>query len=157
MSEDKAVEVISNNAGTQLAIRIKALVDSAGPKQKEEMVYTGEKAKAGEEPKEGYRELGVFTFKRLTFIELDGLRLHSVNDKGIFDKYLHAGSNARMVAATLIDPSSGINFYQVEEINDWPGWMVDAFAAAANRANSLGDDAAKAIGKNSVATVGDKH
>lgn len=134
------------NATLNLVSRIDALVKSAGPRQKNEMVFVGEKGKPD------YQELGEFTFRRLPFPELDALRLHSVNSEGKFDKTLHAGSNARTVAATLIDPDNGINVFTVEQINEWDGWMVDAFAAASNRVNSLTPKADKAVAKNSGST-----
>lgn len=126
----------------QLVARINALIGSAGPKQKKEMVYVGDKGK------DDYAELGEFTFKRLSFAELDALRLHSVNDLGKFDKALHAGANARTVAATLIDENTGLNIFTTEDINEWPGTYVDAFASASNRANSVTPQAAKAAAKN---------
>jgi hypothetical protein len=126
----------------QLVARINALIETAGPKQQKQTVYVGEPGK------EDYDELGEFTFKRLSFSELDGLRLHSVNDQGKFDKFLHAGANARTVAATLIDENTGMNIFTIEDINEWPGYIVDAFAAASNRANSLTAKTAKAAAKN---------
>jgi hypothetical protein len=135
----------------KLAQRIQELLQKAGPLVKEELVYVGD-------PKvpESYQELGKFTFKRLTFTELDQLRLVSVNSKGEFDKNLHAGANARTVAATLVDPDSGGVMYTVNDINEWPGYMVDAFAAASNRANTLSRKEVKGVAKNSEPTDGAK-
>lgn len=135
-------------AVNQLVARIHALIETAGPKQQEQLVYVGEPAKGDKPASDDYQELGRFTFKRLNFAELDGLRLHSVNDQGKFDKFLHAGANARTVAATLIDENTGLNIFTVEDINEWPGSIVDAFAAASNRANSLTAKTAKAAAKN---------
>lgn len=130
-----------------LRARITDLITKAGPPIKEELVYVGEKGK------DDYAELGVFKFKRLTFEEMDLLRLHSLNEKGQFDANRYAGNNARQVAATLIDDDGAqLGF---DEINQWPGYMVDAFSAASNRANSNTITAAKEVEKDSGATGGD--
>jgi len=134
--------------------RIQKLLESAGPSLKEELVYEGTPAKGSKTASDDYQEFGKFTFKRLSFYEMDKLRLHSVNDRGRFDPELHAGSNARLLAATVVD-EQGTPLFTEANINEWPPAMVDAFAAAANRVNGNIVDAQKVLAKNSDATPGD--
>ena len=133
--------------------RIQKLLESAGPSLKEELVYEGTQAKGNTPQSDDYQEFGKFTFKRLSFYEMDKLRLHSVNDRGRFDPNLHAGSNARLLAATIVD-ENGNGLFSEQDINQWPPGMVDAFAAAANRVNGNIADAQKVLAKNSDATEG---
>lgn len=133
--------------------RIQRLIEAAGPSLKEELVYEGTPAKNGKPASDDYQEFGKFTFKRLSFYEMDKLRLHSVNDRGRFDPDLHAGSNARLLAATITD-ESGNGLFSEQDINQWPPAMVDAFAAAANRLNGNIVDVQKVLAKNSDATEG---
>lgn len=128
--------------------RIADLITKAGPPTKQELVYTGTKGE------KDYQEHGLFTFRRLTFQEMDKLRLHSMNGEGKFDPNLHAGNNARLVAATLVDDETGDAVYKPEDIYDWPPYLVDAFASASNRASSNTVTAAKEVEKNSAATAG---
>lgn len=134
--------------------RITALLAAAGPSIREELVFSGEKNEDGT-PKDGYKEYGLFSFKRLSFFELDNLRLHSVNFKGQFDPKLHAGNNARIVAATLVDEDGNLSM-PVASINLWPGAMVDAFANASNRVNGTAPNAIEDAAKNSEPTPSDE-
>lgn len=135
--------------------RISAILSRIGAPTRKELVHTGEKTiqkngSAVENP--AYVEYGEFTFRRLTYKELDSLRLNSLNAKGEFDREAFAGNNARFVAATLVDDDTLQPIYDFATINDWPGDMVDAFAAAGNRVNVTTVTAAKAVEKNSDTT-----
>jgi len=135
--------------------RIADLIARAGPPTKRELVFSGEKtikSNGVEKPNPEYVEYGEFTFRRLNYKELDGLRLNSLNNKGEFDRGLFAGNNARFVAATLVDDDTLQPVYDFDSVNEWPGGMVDAFAAAGNRVNVTTVAAAKEVEKNSDAT-----
>ena len=135
--------------------RIQQLIVQAGPIIREELVHVGAAEIEGK-PNPDYRELGKFPFKRLSFYELDSLRLHSVNSKGVFDPALHAGNNARFVAATLMD-EEGNPAETEQSVNMWPAWMVEAFHDAAQRVNSTASGSKELIEKNSDSTPSEEH
>lgn len=90
-------------------------------------------------------------FRRLSYIELEKQRLHSIGANGTLDKDLHAGAGARAVAAMLCD-ESGLPVYTVDEVSTWDDLVVKAFADACAEINKSGKDAIEAEAKNSDAT-----
>ena len=92
-----------------------------------------------------------FTFKRLSSLENDQIRLQGVGPDGKFSAELAAGGNARLVAATLIDTGDDGTLSQTfdaHEVGNWDPQFVDALAKAARKANGSGPEAVKAAEKN---------
>lgn len=93
-----------------------------------------------------------FTFRRLSFLEADKIRVHSVGKEGTFDPDRHAGNNARLVSASLVDPDTHEMVAPVEEVELWPLPLVDALAKAAQAVNAATVEDQKELGKDSSST-----
>ena len=87
-------------------------------------------------------------FVRLPFVVMDRLRLHAINAEGKFDKSLHVGAAARLVAASLCD-NAGQPVMSLEQIMALPTPIVDALNLAAQKANGLTTEAKTEIAKKS--------
>lgn len=94
-----------------------------------------------------------FTFRRLGFLEADQIRVHSVGKDGAFDPDRHAGNNARLVSASLVDPDTHEMVAPVEEVETWPLALVDALAKAAQAVNAANPEEQEKLGKESSATA----
>ena len=94
----------------------------------------------------GNGNVGTFLFRRLPYIEMDRLRLHAINTEGKFDKTLHVGANARLVAASLCD-DTGAPVYTEAEVSAMPTAVVDKLNEAAQRANALTAAAKEEVAK----------
>lgn len=136
---------------SNLTQAIAAILANAGPVIQAEPVHFGDEKLADGAPNPSYRDLGVFNFRRLSFYEVDKLRLESVGAFGVFDPAKHAGNNGRFIAATLVDENGNASVTK-EEVYLWPTWMVSAFFDAAQRANSVQANADTVIAKNSEAS-----
>jgi hypothetical protein len=119
----------------QVAKKIQDAINAIGPSVQEEEVDLGNGKTA-------------LLFLRLPFITMDKLRLHAINAEGKFDKALHVGASARLVAASLCD-NTGQPVMTLEQVMALPTPIVDALNLAAQKANGLTTEAKADIAKKS--------
>lgn len=131
---------------------IQDLVDCYGGDFENKEVTLGAKKDKDGKAIPGTGKTKTFRFKRLGFLEFDALRVRSIGRDGRFDPDRHAGNNARLVAATLVDIETNEAVASLDEIEQWKPSLVDALAVAANEVNGDFPEAEDEAAKNSEAT-----
>jgi len=91
----------------------------------------------------------MFTFLRLPFVEVDKLRLRAIGEDGKFNKELHAGAKARLVAAALVDDNGEHVFSEAVAMQQFAS-IIEPLAAAAEMVNGLTTPAQDEIAKKSL-------
>jgi hypothetical protein len=94
-----------------------------------------------------------FTFRRVPYITLEGLRLSGFGEDGKFSADKFKGQSARVVAESVINddgsPVGDFNFWALQD-----GPVVDAIAKVADKFNGFSPQAAAELGKESGKTDG---
>lgn len=114
------------------------------PEFQDREVIVGKKTVDGKVADPGV-SIGVFTFRRLPYAEVDRLRLMSTGGDGNFDPERYAGNNGRWVIASLVDKVTHQQLLTSIDIDRMDTRMVDALADAATDVNAVNKGAPELI------------